>query len=483
METMHEAEMSLRALINSLPTYDAAAVKQAYQQAISSLHHKIIVLDDDPTGVQTVHDVYVYTNWTYEHIRSGLLSSEPIFFILTNSRGFSREKTVEIHREIARNIARASKTTGVKFTVISRSDSTLRGHYPTETETLREELEAETGVQYDGEIIVPFFPEGGRLTANDVHYVAYGDKLVPCGQTEYAADQTFGYRSSNLREWVAEKYGGTVKATDVLSVSLDTLRRRDTGAVESLLGGVSGFSKVIVNAVEYADLEVFMTALAAMIRRGKRFMFRSAAALTKVMGGITDRELLSRKELVNTRNQNGGLILVGSHVKRTTEQLNKLKEAPFVTFIEFNQHLALDDDKLAQEQARVVRLANSHIGEGQTVAIYTRRDRLDLGTGDKEAELRLSAKISASVTGIVRKLSLRPNFIIAKGGITSSDVGTLGLGVEKALVMGQILKGIPVWLTGPESRFPNIPYVIFPGNVGDENALLDAVMKIHPDQA
>ncbi|HPJ01993.1 MAG TPA: nucleotide-binding domain containing protein, partial [Candidatus Limiplasma sp.] len=57
---------------------------------------------------------------------------------------------------------------------------------------------------------------------------------------------------------------------------------------------------------------------------------------------------------------------------------------------------------------------------------------------------------------------------------------TQGLQVRKALVMGQILKGVPVWLTGPESRFPGMPYVIFPGNVGDENALLEAVLKIHP---
>lgn len=68
-----------------------------------------------------------------------------------------------------------------------------------------------------------------------------------------------------------------------------------------------------------------------------------------------------------------------------------------------------------------------------------------------------------------------PSFIIGKGGITSSEIGTKALKVKKALVLGQVLKGIPVWLTDSESKFPNMPYVIFPGNVGDENALFDVV--------
>ncbi|HRX08352.1 MAG TPA: four-carbon acid sugar kinase family protein [Candidatus Limiplasma sp.] len=477
---MRENQVSKHALLLSVPAYDLQAVGQAYRQALAGMNRKIVVLDDDPTGVQTVHDVYVYTDWTYESIREGFTSPEPIFFILTNSRGFSREETVRVHREIARNIARAARTTGKEFMVISRSDSTLRGHYPAETETLRETLEAETDIRFDGEIVTPFFPEGGRLTANDVHYVAYGDQLMPCGQTEYADDKTFGYKSSNLREWIAEKYDGRVGADSVASVSLAMLRSMDIRAITGLLKGVTGFGKVVVNALTYEDMQVFVAALIASVNSGKSFLFRSAAALTKVMGGVEDRDLLTRDELVNTKNQNGGLILVGSHVKRTTEQLNKLKDAPFIRFIEFDQHLALDDEKLQAEQARVVNLANEYISAGQTVAVYTRRDRMDLGTGDKSAELHLSKKISAAVTGIVYRLSVRPNFIIAKGGITSSDVGTQGLQVRKALVMGQILKGVPVWLTGPESRFPGMPYVIFPGNVGDENALLEAVLKIHP---
>ena len=72
---------------------------------------------------------------------------------------------------------------------------------------------------------------------------------------------------------------------------------------------------------------------------------------------------------------------------------------------------------------------------------------------------------------MIGKLPVRPSFIVAKGGITSSDVGVKALRVRKALVKGQIRPGIPVWQTGEESTFPGLPYVIFPGNVGAEDDL------------
>ena len=41
--------------------------------------------------------------------------------------------------------------------------------------------------------------------------------------------------------------------------------------------------------------------------------------------------------------------------------------------------------------------------------------------------------------------------------------------------MGQIQPGIPVWKLGPESRFPGLPYIIFPGNVGSDDTLKKVV--------
>jgi uncharacterized protein YgbK (DUF1537 family) len=310
-----------------------------------------------------------------------------------------------------------------------------------------------------------------------------GDQLVPAGQTEFARDKTFGYRSSDLREWIEEKTRGVYPAGSATCISLNELRACDYTGIAAKLMGVERFNKVVVNAIDYADVAVFVIALAEVINRGKEFLFRSAAALTKVIGGIPDKPLLTREELVDVKNQNGGLIVVGSHVRRTTEQLEELKKLEDIAFIELNQHLALDEPAFAEEQRRVMEEAERRIKNGVTVAVYTRRERFDLESADKEDELRLAVRISDAISGIVSGLSARPAFIIAKGGITSSDVGTKGLGVKKALVMGQILGGVPVWRAGAESKFPDMPYVIFPGNVGDAGALSEAVKKLKSDSS
>ena len=472
---MNETEKSLKELLSSLKPYNVEIVEKNYQQALASDNTKVIVLDDDPTGIQTVHDIYVYTDWKKDILIEAFNDGNKMSFVLTNSRGLTAQQTECAHKEMAKSIMAASKSTGKSYAVISRSDSTLRGHYPLETVTLKNSL---TDTVFDGEIIMPYFLEGGRYTAGDVHYVANGDVLVPAGKTEFAKDKTFGYKSSNLKEWVCEKTNGEVKASDVVSVSLEELRNLDYEAIEAKLLNLSNFAKLIVNTVSEEDVKVFVTCLFRALAKGKHYLYRSAAALAKVMGGVTSRPLLSREELVNKDSNNGGIIVVGSHVNKTTRQLEALKGKKDIAFIEINQHLVVDEDAFAAEMDRVISTAEKNIINGITTAVYTRRERFDLNNGNKEDELRLAVKISDAVTSVVGRLTVRPNFIIAKGGITSSEIGTKALRCRKALAAGQILKGIPVWKTGEESLFPGMYYIIFPGNVGDDNALKDAVEKV-----
>lgn len=477
-----EHELSLQRVLTELPACDIQAVEQAYKTALASDHTKVIVLDDDPTGVQTVHDVFVYTDWKPETLREAFADGNKVSFLLTNSRGLTAAQTEQAHREIAAAIYAAAKSCDRAVAVISRSDSTLRGHYPLEIQTLRTTLERLGNEPFDGEILMPFFEEGGRYTIDNVHYVADGDRLVPAGETEFARDKTFGYRNSDLCRWVEEKTDGAFPAENVLTVSLQELRAMDYAAIERKLCALNGFGKLVVNAVCEADVKVFVTALFAALGQGKRYLYRTAAALPKVMGGVKSRPLLTREELVNMTNRNGGLIVVGSHVNKTTTQLERLKQKNDIAFIEMNQHLVVDEVAFRRELDRVIAAAEDNIRKGIACAVYTRRERFDLNNGNKEDELRLAVKISDAVTSIVSRLSVRPNFIIAKGGITSSEIGMTALRCRKARVMGQILKGIPVWETGEESLFPHMPYVIFPGNVGDEFALRDAVEKMQPRQ-
>lgn len=477
---MNETVISKEAAIAGYKPYDRHSVEEDLQKEFNKFTKKIVVLDDDPTGIQTVHDIYVYTDWSVESLCSGLNDGNSMFFVLTNSRRFTEKETEQVHKQIAENLIKASEKTGIDFLLISRSDSTLRGHYPLETETLRRTLESLWKQRFNGEIIMPFFPEGGRYTLNNVHYVAEGAELFPAGMTEFARDRTFGYKSSDLSEWVEEKTKGGVLASEVVCISVEELRSRKYEEVCARLLSVSDFGKIVVNAVDYDDVKVFTTALLRAISKGGNYLFRTAAALPKVIGNISDRGLLDRAELVNTVNKNGGVIIAGSHVNKTTRQLEKLCKLQNVKFIELNQHLVLDDRAFFAELDRVIQETGSAVSSGTTAVVYTRRERFDLNNGNREDELRMAVKISDAVTSIIGRMEVRPNFIIAKGGITSSEIGTKALGVKRALVMGQILKGVPVWLTGPESRFPDMPYVIFPGNVGNDDALYEAAKIMLP---
>lgn len=462
-------------ILTSFQKIDEAYIDSLLKKEIEANNKKIVVLDDDPTGVQTVHDISVYTNWDKDSIRQGFEEENNLFYVLTNSRGFTEDQTTKAHHEIAEVVDEVARETGKEYIFISRSDSTLRGHYPLETQLLKADYEKNTGKTIDGEIMCPFFKEGGRFTIDNVHYVKYGEELVPANETEFAKDKTFGYTAYTMPEYIEEKTKREYKAADVTCISLEDIHNMDIDKIEAQLMGVTGFNKVIVNAVDYADVKVFCTALYRAMAKGKVFMFRTAAAIVKVMGAVTDQPLLTREQMVVKETTNGGIVVVGSHTEKTTKQVECLKELKDIEFIELDATLVKDDDAFEEEVSRCLAREEECIRAGKTVCCYTTRALITADTGDKEDELRLSVKISDAVQSLVGRLSITPSFVIAKGGITSSDVGTKALEVKKANVLGQIKPGIPVWQTGEESKFPLTPYVIFPGNVGEISTLKEAV--------
>lgn len=211
---------------------------------------------------------------------------------------------------------------------------------------------------------------------------------------------------------------------------------------------------------------------------GKVFSIRCAAALVKAIGGISSRPLLTRAEMVTRSSENGGIIVVGSHTQKTTAQLEALKKLPGIEFIELDSDKVLVPGALEAERDQVVARAAQRIAQGKTVCISTRRKLLVVEGDTPEAALVRSVQISDALQSCVGLLPVAPAFVVAKGGITSSDVGTKALQVRCALVLGQIAPGVPVWRTGEESRFPGVPYVIFPGNVGEVQTLHDAVQVL-----
>lgn len=447
-------------------------VRQLFEEEYCTFHRKVAVLDDDPTGVQTVHNVSVYTDWGRDAVREAMEAEDQEFFILTNSRGFQADQTAKAHEEIGKRLSEEALAAGRELLVISRGDSTLRGHFWLEPQVLKNALETGLGYQLHGLVLCPFFLEGGRYTIDSVHYVKEGKWLVPAAQTEFAKDNTFGYSHSHLGEYIEEKSGGRVKKEDCIRITLPELRAMDADKITAKLMAAHDFQPVLVDAIAETDVLVFAVSLMRAMKQGKEFLIRSAAAMAKVMGNVHSRPLLSREELIKEGDLSGGIVLAGSHVKKTTEQLEELRStSAAVRFLEFDVNSCFAEGGLTKEADRVRAEAERLIRSGVTAVVYTSRRVMEPEGASREELLKISVDISEAVTGIIGSLREKPRFIIAKGGITSSDVGTKALGVKKALVLGQVQPGVPVWKTGPESRFPGMAYIIFPGNVGEKDTL------------
>ncbi len=443
----------------------------AIQANLHTSRSKIVVLDDDPTGTQTVHHVPVLTRWSVAELTNELQKPESVFYLLTNSRSLQPEESRALTFEIGQNLRAAAQAASKNLVAISRSDSTLRGHFPLEIEALAEGLSEE----FDACLIIPFFLEGGRFTIDNIHYVAHDNYLTPAGETEFARDATFGYHSSNLRNWVQEKSFNKISASDVAEISIDDLRLYGPDRVVEKLCQFKNAQMCIVNAASYRDLEVLVLALLRAEEQGKRFLFRSAASFVRTRAGITPQDLLDRATLQQPGSA-GGIIIVGSHVPRTTAQLSALQSKHGLVEMELPVRKLFNPELRANIITKSVALITTATQSGKDVLIFTSREVIQ-GIDGRQS-LEISRLVSASLIEIVQHLEIRPRFLIAKGGITSSDIATQGLRVVRAEVLGQILPGIPVWRLGPESKFPGLPYVVFPGNVGNDQTLVEIFEKL-----
>ncbi len=426
----------------------------------------IVILDDDPTGTQTVHNVPVITQCSEEVIEKEMLIS-PVFFILTNSRALQAKDAETLGTLIGRRLKKAAAKHNKKLLVISRSDSTLRGHYPNEVKALTEGL-AWRNVK---ELLIPAFFEGGRYTFNDIHYVKEGEEFIPAGETPFAKDNTFGYNSSDLKEWIAEKTDGTIKASEVKSLGLDLIRNHPLEEVCDILNGNN--LHFIANATTYNDLGTI--ALASLRSKGP-FIFRTAASFINAISSIEVRPLLQKEELLTDNESNGGLVVVGSYVPKTTAQLSYLKKHSSAVFIEFDVAKMIKSTSVEKELMEISSKIDSQIVQKKTVVLYTAREVVKGST--KEESLKIVNQVSQNLIAIVKNLKNRPKYILAKGGITSSDIAVKALRVTRANIIGQAIKGVPVWRLGRDAKFPELPYIVFPGNVGESDALYNVIQKL-----
>jgi len=436
---------------------------------------KIIVIDDDPTGSQTVHSCLLLTRWDIDTLKQGLQDEAPLFFILSNTRAMEAQQAAEVTRTICQNLKHALDSLRqaghmINPLVVSRSDSTLRGHYPIETDIIAEELGP-----FDAHFMVPAFFEGGRITRNSTHYLLIEGKPVPVHETEFARDSVFGFSTAYLPDYVEEKTHGQIKAGAVERFLLDDVR----GDCRERLRGLKNNACCVVDAEQQTDLDNFATQLLEIAGEGKRFLFRSAASLLTAFARLPPQPVASEAMAQYVRNHQPGVILVGSHVSKTSQQLAHLRDQTDITpmHVDVQQLNIADPLQWAETASRVAedllnQIETAHQA-GKTVVIYTTREELQFA--NQAARLAFGQRLSTFLMGLVSRLPATIGFLISKGGITSNDVLSTGLDLAVSRVVGQILPGCSV-IRCPEDhpRFPNLPVVIFPGNVGDETSITRA---------
>ena len=437
---------------------------------------RTVVLDDDPTGSQSVHGVEVVPALDAAEYAQALAEPGATCFVLTNTRSLAEPDAARLTAQVATDVLEVMASSGAPVDLVSRSDSTLRGHVVAEVRALVEAQQRRTGRPVDGVLLVPAFLEAGRFTAGDVHYATVGGVPVPVADTEFARDASFGYTRSNLREFVAEKSGGRVPAEEVLSISLDDIRTGGPDRVSEILSAVTGGAFVVVNATDYADLEVVVLGLIGARRAGRTFVHRTGPSFVRALAGIEPRPPLSTDDIWPQGHPGGhGLLVVGSHVGLTSSQVAAAEERGHVERIELSVAALLDPQ---QRDAHVVETAGRVRAAltGSDVLLLTSRE-LVRGTGADDS-LAIARAVSAGVTSVVRAaLAAGPVWVVAKGGITSHDVAVDGLGIRRATVLGQLLTGMISVLRPVEAAegAVGLPYVVFAGNVGDTATLADVL--------
>ncbi|MDJ0574018.1 MAG: four-carbon acid sugar kinase family protein [Xenococcaceae cyanobacterium MO_234.B1] len=428
---------------------------------------KIIVLDDDPTGSQTVHSCLLLMSWDVATLKMGLQDSIPIFFILTNTRAIAPEAAARVTREVCQNLQVAIAELEIEdFLVVSRSDSTLRGHYPIETDVIAQELG-----NFDAHFLTPAFFEGGRVTLDSVHYLLIDGVKTPVHETEFAKDSVFNYSHSYLPDYVAEKTQNRITSNQVVRILLEDIR---SGAIRNKLLSLANNQCVVVDGETQADFDRFAQATLAAAEQGKRFLFRSAASLLTSLAQLGQQPTPPEGMASYKPTDFPGVVLVGSHVRKTTQQLTRLLEESDTVGIEIDvkalQDAPQSQDSLLQEALESVKQTWQ---EGKTPVVYTSREELTFT--DIQQRLEFGKTVSALLMDVVRGLPPEIGFLISKGGITSNDVLSDGLNLTAARLLGQILPGCSVIRTGENHpQFPNLPVVLFPGNVGNETSLATA---------
>ncbi|MBV5261669.1 four-carbon acid sugar kinase family protein [Synechococcus moorigangaii CMS01] len=433
------------------------------------LRPKIIVIDDDPTGSQTVHSCPLLLRWDVETLCQGLRDPAPIMFILANTRAMTEREAIATTTDVCQNLKIALAQENIEeYLVVSRSDSTLRGHFPAETEAIANVLGP-----FDACFFVPAFFEGGRITRNGIHYVRENERLIPVAETEFAGDRLFGFQDSFLPDFIATKTKGAVTADQVNCLGAANFPEH----LQDYFYDLRDRKYVVLDGEQQADFDRLIPALFQAIHRGKKFLFRSAASWLTSLADLGPQPIPPEKSFTVRRSPKPGLIIVGSHTRKTTDQLTALLQLETVVGVEIDVQQCQNFQGRQQIQSAVLGQIQQIRQAEKTPVLFTSRDTV---TSEQAPQnLAFGENVTMLLLEILAQLPPDLGFLISKGGNTTNALLQRGLRIPAIPLFGQIIPGCCLVRTEPDHpQFPQLPVVLFPGNVGDRHSLVTAYQRL-----
>tara|TARA_B100000212_G_scaffold112173_1_gene83550 strand:+ start:119 stop:1474 length:1356 start_codon:yes stop_codon:yes gene_type:complete len=439
---------------------------------------KIIIIDDDPTGSQTVHNCNLILKWDYQTLLKGLKGSSNLLFILANTRSLS-EKDVKIRlKEICSSliaIMNNSLFAEEQFIIISRGDSTLRGHNFLEPFMINEFLGP-----FDATFYIPAFLEGNRTTLNGNHFV----DNIPIHKTIFAEDNIFGFNTSNVKELIYEQSKRQLNINHIENIFIkdfDELEVNQSNKFYKYIEKLTNNKKVILDITDYSQLDKFSQIIKSLAKK-KKFLFRSAASFISSLSNNKynqkDHSYFSQLRRKNDNDQiMKGLIVIGSHVELTTLQLNKILEISLCKPIEINvmklyKYFKLEDNfnQINSLKKLILNSIKINLSQDAIPVVFTSREIVT--PEDNNDLIQFQHFLSAFIAEIVSDMKNEIGYLISKGGLTTNTIISEGLKADSVYLEGQILPGISLVTFNLLKQKGKLPIVTFPGNIGNIMSLV-----------
>ena len=439
---------------------------------------KIIVIDDDPTGSQSVHDCLLLLNWKYETLLKGLMSDSSLLFILANTRSLSEKEVKKRLQEICNNLHKVSIENNIQNNLlfVSRGDSTLRGHNFLEPHLINKYLGP-----FDATFHIPAFLEGNRITINGKHFV----NGIPAHKTNFAKDNIFGYETNDLKKLLYKKSRSKIQLKNIKN--LDCIELYSSHELKKILENLKNNTHVIVDIDKFSQLEKFSELIRELITN-KKFLFRTAASFLKAISNCENNKkskfYYSQLRIRNKLNQFlPGLIIIGSYTDISTKQLKKLIEMNSFKAIEldvenfYKIHVSKDKEtKIFKLKKIILEIIRTAIKNSYIPVIFTsRKEKILENSFD---QLNFYNSLSFFIAEIVGDIKYEIGYLISKGGITSNTILNSSFNIDYVYLEGQICNGISLVKAKLINNNNYLPVITFPGNLGNDFSLREVWQAI-----